>query len=68
MVGFDDVFLAAATSPPLTTIRQPLAQIGARAVEMLIEIIGGSLPRDHREIVSPELVLRASTAPPRQEV
>jgi LacI family transcriptional regulator len=64
VIGFDDVSPAATTSPPLTTIRQPLALIGQRAVEMLIGIIEGRLPRDVREIVLPELVLRTSTAPP----
>lgn len=64
VVGFDDVFAAAATSPPLTTVRQPLAEIGQRAVHILIGIIEGILPRDEREIVTPELVVRGSTAPP----
>ena len=64
LVGFDDVFSALTTQPPLTTVRQPLAQIGERAVEMLIEIIKGNLPRDHRETIAPALIVRASTAPP----
>jgi LacI family transcriptional regulator len=64
IVGFDDVLEAATTTPPLTTVRQPLAWIGQQAVEMLIEIIEGRLARDHRKTVPPELMIRYSTAPP----
>lgn len=64
IVGFDDVFASATTSPPLTTVRQQLDQIGQRAVQILISIIEGSNPRNYREIVPPELVVRASSAPP----
>ena len=64
VIGFDDVLPAASTSPPLTTIRQPLAWIGQRAVEMLIGIMGNHLSRHHHETVDPELIVRASTAPP----
>ena len=64
VVGFDDVLAAQTTRPPLTTVRQPLVEIGARAVEMLVGIIEGSLPRDCSEIAPPELIVRGSTAPP----
>ena len=64
VIGFDDVSPAALASPPLTTVRQPLSHIGDRAVEILIGIIEGRMPRDHRELLPPELILRASTAPP----
>ena len=63
VVGFDDTFPAATSSPPLTTVRQPLALIGRHAAEMLIRIIEGRLPRDAREIVPPELVIRSTAAP-----
>jgi LacI family transcriptional regulator len=63
IVGFDDVLAAQATVPPLTTVRQPLAEIGARAVAMLIGIIDGSLPRNHSETTAPQLIVRGSTAP-----
>lgn len=66
IVGFDDVINSALTVPPLTTVRQPLAWIGQRAVEILIAIIEGKIPRNHREIVAPELIIRASTAAPSQ--
>ena len=63
VVGFDDVPEAAYTIPPLTTVRQDFAAVGRRAIEVLQSAITGreeDLPR----LVDPELVVRASTAPP----
>lgn len=59
IVGFDDVPGAETASPPLTTIRQPVEQKGRVAARMLLD--GG---RAH-VILPTELVVRASTAPPR---
>jgi len=64
IVGFDDVAHSAVTNPPLTTVRQPLAWIGERAVEILIEIIENRLPRNYHEQVEPTLIVRKSTSPP----
>jgi LacI family transcriptional regulator len=63
IVGFDDIEQASRTVPPLTTIHQPLEWIGARSVQILHGIIEGSIPRNYREIVPPELVIRHSTGP-----
>lgn len=63
VVGFDDIPLAARVAPALTSIRQPIAEIGVRAVEVLLAVLDGRVP----EPVPPlpvELVLRSSTAPP----
>lgn len=69
VVGFDDVPSASLVTPTLTTIRQPLAQIGSAAVEMLIARLESAakqaevpLPADLL-LFSPELVVRDSTAP-----
>jgi LacI family transcriptional regulator len=64
VVGFDDIIPAAYATPPLTTVWQPLALVGAKAVAMLIGIVEGQLPASAREIVQPQLVIRASTGPP----
>lgn len=62
IVGFDDIELSAYTSPPLTTVAQPKERIGALAVDMLLERMGGKR-RDARKVVlQPELRVRASTA------
>lgn len=64
VVGFDDLPLARWLPPPLTTVRQPLADMGAMAAEMLTRLIlGQSLPSRRVELAT-ELVVRESTAPP----
>lgn len=60
IVGFDDVPEAAFYHPPLTTVRQDLAESGRRAVALLL---GES---DAAPSVQPQLIVRASTAPPRR--
>lgn len=62
IVGFDDIALAAFTSPPLTTVAQPKRQIGVAAVDMLLERIDGARREPRQLLLQPELRLRASTA------
>jgi LacI family transcriptional regulator len=62
VIGFDDV-LAAVASPPLTTISHRLPDIGAAAVELALDLLGGSRPPTVR-LVPAQLVVRGSTAPP----
>lgn len=60
VVGFDGVPEAAGTTPPLTTVHQPIAEIGRRAVELILE----HPDEARRETLPVTLVIRASTAPP----
>jgi len=64
VVGFDDIRLAAYTSPPLTTIRQPTYEMGRRATELLIDAIHsrGSIRRIQPVVFDGELIVRASSA------
>jgi LacI family transcriptional regulator len=64
VVGFDDLRLAAYISPPLTTVRQPAAEIAQRATEILIDLTQGTKVRTMRQLLPPKLVVRGSTAPP----
>jgi DNA-binding LacI/PurR family transcriptional regulator len=65
VIGFDDVMYTAQMSPPLTTIRQPLVEMGKMAVNMLLRLIAGEkLEANHVEL-STALVERKSCAPPR---
>ncbi|MDP9898328.1 LacI family DNA-binding transcriptional regulator [Variovorax ginsengisoli] len=64
VVGFDDIELCAYTSPPLTTVAQPKARIGALAVDMLLERVSGQRHQPHQMVLPAELRVRASTAPP----
>ena len=62
VMGFDDVPYAAFHSPRLTTIRQPLAEMGALAARLLVEQMSGSGGAPKAEVmVAPELIVREST-------
>jgi LacI family transcriptional regulator len=63
VVGFDDLPFARWLPPPLTTIRQPLVQMGAMAAEMLLRLIDGRALTSQRVELATELVVRESTAP-----
>jgi LacI family transcriptional regulator len=59
-VGFDDVPVATYANPQLSTIRQPIAQFGTNAVEILIDLIENSIKPDRRIIMDTELIIRDS--------
>jgi DNA-binding LacI/PurR family transcriptional regulator len=62
VVGFDDIALAAHANPPLTTVRQDLAQGAKLLVDLVFRRIGGE---DTASVVLPaELVVRESSAAP----
>jgi DNA-binding LacI/PurR family transcriptional regulator len=63
VVGFDDLPVARWVSPPLTTVRQPLAEMGRAAAEMLGGLIEGVPLRSRRLELSTELITRESTGP-----
>jgi LacI family transcriptional regulator len=65
IVGFDDVEIATLVTPALTTIRQPLAQMGAFAAAMLLLLIAGEPLGSNRVELATELVVRESCAAPR---
>jgi LacI family transcriptional regulator len=60
VVGFDDLPQSAKASPPLTTVRQPIQRSGARAAELLIDIILHPETQPRHEILPTELVIRQS--------
>ncbi|HVR20657.1 MAG TPA: substrate-binding domain-containing protein [Polyangiaceae bacterium] len=59
LMGFDDVDLARYVDPPLTTVRQPLRELGRTALEHLIERVATGGPPEQRVLPS-ELVIRES--------
>ncbi len=64
IIGYDDIDLASLVA--LTTIRQPLETSGVRAAEILLSALeSGQKPQPFNDVLSLELVLRQSTAPPR---
>lgn len=68
VVGFDDAILASATTPALTTIRQPLVEVGRAAFQMLRLLLEQHGGRTEPSVVAPllvppELIARGSTGP-----
>jgi LacI family transcriptional regulator len=61
VVGFDDIPLAAHTEPALTTVRQPLREMGAAAARMLLAYFAGSPVPETRLVIPTTLVVRGST-------
>jgi LacI family transcriptional regulator len=64
VVGFDDVEHATIVSPALTTVRQPLAEMGRTAVNLLIRLLERQRFETLRVELGTRLVVRDSTAPP----
>jgi DNA-binding LacI/PurR family transcriptional regulator len=60
VVGFDDAPLAAASEPPLTTVRQPVEAMSRALVDLLAARIAGAAADDEHVMCATELVLRAS--------
>jgi DNA-binding LacI/PurR family transcriptional regulator len=62
VAGFDDAPMVQYTFPPLTTVRQPIAEIGQRIIPMLMEYINsGKPPSPISELIAPQLMVRGST-------
>lgn len=64
VVGFDDLPEVRWSSPPLTTVRQPLAEMGALAARTVLRLAAGNEIDSPRVELATALVVRESTAPP----
>ena len=67
IVGHDDVPLASHVTPALTTVRHDVMSWGETAARVLVALIEEE-PPPRNDLRAPELIVRGSTAPPRQEV
>lgn len=67
VVGFDDIPNSARMIPPLTTIRQPVTQMGSKAVDMLINIIQSGTKATQKVVMDTELVVRDSCGASKME-
>jgi LacI family repressor for deo operon, udp, cdd, tsx, nupC, and nupG len=65
VVGFDDIRFARHTDPPLTTVAQPMREIGEGCVRLLLEILQGHTLDPVSVTLPHELTIRGSTKPPR---
>ena len=62
-MGFDDIRFARYLDPPLTTITQPMREIGERLVRMILDILEGGVSNPESITLPHRLVLRATTGP-----
>lgn len=61
----NDTWVASAIAPALTTVVMPLAELGARAADMLLDFVVSGTPPTHEVVAgAPQLVVRESTASP----
>ena len=63
IIGFDDVFLSSQTYPPLTTVRQPLSEMGEVALDMLVDLVESRRMLNLRRKLPSELIVRETTGP-----
>ncbi|WP_460650520.1 LacI family DNA-binding transcriptional regulator [Kribbella endophytica] len=64
VTGFDDIDLSGAIDPPLTTVRQPLQEMGRIAVTQLMRVLDGHRPEALHLELATQLIIRGSTAEP----
>jgi LacI family xylobiose transport system transcriptional regulator len=64
VVGFDDVEYARWCGPPLTTVRQPLVEMGVAAANLVLTLAAGPQPAQVRVELTTTLIVRQSTAAP----
>jgi DNA-binding LacI/PurR family transcriptional regulator len=61
VVGFDDSPIAATSRPPLTSVRQPIEEMGREMVHLLLDLIANNDRVARRVVLATELILRASS-------
>lgn len=66
ITGFDMTPSSAVVTPPITTVRQPIAELGAKAVTCLLRLIAGEKDVED-EVLKTEFILRGSTARPKED-
>lgn len=66
-MGFDDIGLARAVHPGLTTVRVPQSEMGRQAAEQLLAKISGETPPPNPELQT-EFIMRGTLAPPKQDI
>ena len=65
VVGYDDIFFSEILEVPLTSVRQPLEELGSAAASLLMEIANGETENKVIQFV-PQLIVRKSTANPKE--
>ncbi len=65
ITGFDDIAFSVLSNPPLTTVSQPVYDIGEELSSMLTDIIQGKELNIKQKVIKPELIVRCSCASPK---
>jgi len=63
IVGIDDIEMAGAVTPGLTTVRMPIGRSGALAVDLLLQAMAGT-PPEEAAVLNSQLIVRGSTSAP----
>ena len=63
IVGYDDIYFAAAAAVPLTSVRQPRALLGQTAADLLIDEVTSAVHKHQQVMFEPTLVVRESSDP-----
>ena len=61
ITGFDDAPMVQFLSPPLTSVRQPIARIGQRVISILLGIMNNESSEETHVLIQPKLIIRASS-------
>jgi LacI family transcriptional regulator len=61
VVGFDDLPLAASLRVPLTTVHQPIQEVGSMATQMLVDLLNGTAETPYQKILPATLVIRETS-------
>src|SRR5207253_11389386 len=61
LVGYDDSPVAATSRPPLTSVRQPIEEMGQETARLLVDLVDGSDRAPRRVILATALIRRASS-------
>lgn len=68
IVGYDDIPEAEFAGPPLTTVRQPMIEVGQLAARLLIQHINNPSAAPTQVLLDTELIIRSSVAPRRENI
>ncbi|HEX4168446.1 MAG TPA: LacI family DNA-binding transcriptional regulator [Bryobacteraceae bacterium] len=63
ITGFDDIFFASYLAPPLTTVHQPMKELGRRSMELLLALLRGE-KAERSSLIQGQLIVRGSTSRP----
>jgi LacI family transcriptional regulator len=61
VMGFDNIQISEVIEPELTTISQPIYNMGKKACSILIDVINGELPTEKQVFFKPKLIIRGTT-------